>query len=350
MKLSACIIAKDEGAVLERCLNCVKQIADEIVFVDTGSVDNTVEIAKKFTDNIYFFKWINDFSAARNYSFSKATGDHVIWIDCDDVITDENIRKINALKEKLNAYDAVFFKYAIKVNGETVTEFYRERILRRDKNFKWSGAVHEAISVSGKIFYSDAVIFHEKVKENEPMRNLKIYLGLINSGKKLSLRDTHYYGRELYFNRIYLESAAVLSSFISSSASAFDRAAACLTAHYALTAADLPERGAEYLLKSLTLAPPSSEVCCALGEYFFNLGRLGCAEFWYNNALESKNNFGFVNRDFLKFVPYIMLCAICDKKGDMRRAFGYNHLAGREKTDENYLKNREYLINKLRIE
>ena len=73
IKISLCMIVKDEEQVLNRCLTSVEGIADEIIIVDTGSTDKTKDIAKKFTDKIYDFKWVNDFSKARNYSFSKAS-------------------------------------------------------------------------------------------------------------------------------------------------------------------------------------------------------------------------------------------------------------------------------------
>ena len=99
MTLSVCLIVKDEEQVLERCLSCAAAFADEIVVVDTGSSDNTVEIAKQFTDKVYFFKWCDDFSAARNFAFEKAGCDLVMWLDADDVITDENCAKIARLKD-----------------------------------------------------------------------------------------------------------------------------------------------------------------------------------------------------------------------------------------------------------
>ena len=87
MKISVCLIVKDEEKVIERCLNCVTDFADEIIVVDTGSHDETKNMVKKFTDKVYDFIWNDDFSAARNYAFSKATCDYLFWVDADDVIT-----------------------------------------------------------------------------------------------------------------------------------------------------------------------------------------------------------------------------------------------------------------------
>ncbi|MDE7305797.1 MAG: glycosyltransferase family 2 protein, partial [Clostridia bacterium] len=86
MSLSVCLIVKDEQEVLARCLSCAKKFADEIVVVDTGSTDDTVKIAKSFTDKVFFFKWCDDFSAARNFAFEKAGCDLVMWLDADDII------------------------------------------------------------------------------------------------------------------------------------------------------------------------------------------------------------------------------------------------------------------------
>ena len=70
------MIVKNESKVLRRCLDSVAHLMDEIIIVDTGSTDNTKKIALEYTDKVYDFEWINDFSAARNFAFSKATKDY----------------------------------------------------------------------------------------------------------------------------------------------------------------------------------------------------------------------------------------------------------------------------------
>ena len=81
--LSLCMIVKNEEDVLGRCLSCMDGIADEIVIVDTGSTDRTREIALQFTSKVYDFPWRDDFAAARNFAFSKATMDYTLWLDAD---------------------------------------------------------------------------------------------------------------------------------------------------------------------------------------------------------------------------------------------------------------------------
>ena len=71
--LSLCMIVKDEAPVLARCLDCMKHIADEIIIIDTGSKDDTKQIALQYTEHVYDFTWKDNFSEARNFAFSKAT-------------------------------------------------------------------------------------------------------------------------------------------------------------------------------------------------------------------------------------------------------------------------------------
>ncbi|MDE6729714.1 MAG: glycosyltransferase family 2 protein, partial [Oscillospiraceae bacterium] len=101
--ISLCMIVRDEETVLDRCLSCMKHIADEIIIIDTGSQDRTKEIARQYTDQIYDFPWTDDFSAARNFSFSKATMNYQMWLDADDVISPEDQQALLALKQNLTA-------------------------------------------------------------------------------------------------------------------------------------------------------------------------------------------------------------------------------------------------------
>ena len=101
------MITKNEEAFLEQCLNSVKDIVDEIIIVDTGSTDKTKEIAKKFNAKVIDFKWVDDFSAARNESIRHATKDWVLVLDADEVIEKKDLIKIkDAIK---NAQDFVGF-------------------------------------------------------------------------------------------------------------------------------------------------------------------------------------------------------------------------------------------------
>ena len=84
--ISLCIIVKNEENTIARCLESVKGLCDEIIIVDTGSTDLTKQIVEKYTDRIVDFTWIDDFAAARNFAFSQATMDYILWLDADDIL------------------------------------------------------------------------------------------------------------------------------------------------------------------------------------------------------------------------------------------------------------------------
>lgn len=96
--ISLCMIVKNEEKVLSKCLESVQGIVDEIIIVDTGSTDKTLDVAKKYTDKIYYFDWISDFSAARNESLKYANSDYILILDADEYLEEgvnlqEDIKK-----------------------------------------------------------------------------------------------------------------------------------------------------------------------------------------------------------------------------------------------------------------
>ena len=156
--LSLCMIVKNEHDTLGRCLDCIKDIADEIIIVDTGSTDDTKKIALKYTDKVYDFEWCYDFAKARNFSFSHATKDYIMWLDADDIILEEDREKLKILKKILTPdIDMVLLKYNLNLDENKIPalSFYRERIVKRSKNYKWISPIHEVIPKDGKILKDD---------------------------------------------------------------------------------------------------------------------------------------------------------------------------------------------------
>lgn len=349
MTIGVCLIVKNEEKVLSRCLECVKKFADEIVVADTGSSDATVKIAKKFTDKVYFFDWRDDFSAARNFAFSKAESDYVMWLDADDIISDENCRKIKEIMQNPE-FDMAFLQYVSDTDGSPFI-YYRERILRRSKNYRFSGFLHEAVVPSGVIEYFDIPIIHKK-EESDGLRNLKIYQKKISEGVVLDARATFYYGRELLFNNMLTEGCAVLEKFLDGCGWVENKIEACLNLYFAYNALGDKKRAEEAVLKSFLYAPPRSAACCVLGNKFFEEENYDCAIFWYKSALNAESGVkrgGFYNTDYGGFIPCIQLCVIYDRLGEYALAREYNSAAGKLKpTDERYLANERYFTEKFK--
>ena len=124
MKISVCIIGKNEERVLNDCLAALSVYDWEIVFTDTGSTDSTKDIAARYTDKIYDFEWDDDFSAARNFCASKATNDWILCIDCDEVLQEFDITEIeNILQGRTDAVGAIIQMNPNK-DAETQEEYY----------------------------------------------------------------------------------------------------------------------------------------------------------------------------------------------------------------------------------
>ncbi len=197
--LSLCMICKNEEAVLGRVLGAASSFCDELIVVDTGSTDNTVELAKSYGAKVYDFAWVDDFAAARNYSFSKATGDWILWLDADDVLTSEALECFKAMKARLDTLEAdvIMTPYAY---GELALQ--RERVLRRSLNPVWQGRIHECIPTSDEriIIAPELVVTHAPTDAHEVRkegRNLQIFKQYIDI-QTASIHELNLYGSELH--------------------------------------------------------------------------------------------------------------------------------------------------------
>ena len=131
--ISLCMIVKNEEMHIARCLDSIADLVDEIIIVDTGSEDRTVEIASGYTSKVYSYPWKDDFADARNYSFSKASMDYCMWMDADDVLEETQREKFLQLKQSLQPdTDIVMMKYHTSFDeaGRPSFSYFRERWIR----------------------------------------------------------------------------------------------------------------------------------------------------------------------------------------------------------------------------
>lgn len=164
IEISLCMIVKNEEKILARCLDSVADLVDEIVIVDTGSTDATKKIAANYTDKIYDFTWVDDFSAARNFAFSKAEKDYIYTADADEVMDEENRKRFCELKEVLlPEIEIVQMKYGNQLSHGTAYNFdeeYRPKLFKRLREFTWIEPIHEMVRLDPVVFDSDIVIGH----------------------------------------------------------------------------------------------------------------------------------------------------------------------------------------------
>ena len=329
--ISLCMIVKDEEAVICRCLDSVRDLVDEIIIVDTGSSDRTKALAAEYTENIFDFPWIDDFAAARNFSFSKATKDFILWLDADDVFEEEDRKSFRENRKALDlSVSMVMMKYhtAFDENGRPTFSYYRERLLQRRMNHRWVGAIHEVILRRGKTIYWETAVTHKKLVTNDPDRNLRIFEKLIAEGKTLDERQQFYYGRELLGHGQYEKAAGVLEGFLQSEYGWVEnKITACQDLSACYLKLEEEEKAAQALFRSFLYDRPRAEVCCDIGRYFLQRRRYEPAVYWYKAALECRRDAasgGFFSPACYDFIPYLQLCVCYDRMGDLDQAFYYH--------------------------
>lgn len=147
--LSVCIIARDAEKSIERCLASLSGYGFELVVVDTGSVDGTREIVKKFTDNLYEFAWCDDFAAAKNYAISKAGNDIVLLVDSDEFLEPLTEAKVAKLKQLIHQNPTGVGRIScrnvfVREGVQQETQEWVNRIFDRTK-FQYEGRIHEQL-------------------------------------------------------------------------------------------------------------------------------------------------------------------------------------------------------------
>lgn len=168
MVLSIGMIVKNEEKYLEECLTALQPILDqldsELIIADTGSTDRTVEIARKFTDNVFHFDWINDFSAARNSTLEKAQGEWYMFVDADEIAVDcTGIIKFFKSGEYKNFKSAAYIQrsYVDETDRKECVDFRVMRVVQREADTKFVNPIHEYLSpFYYPTKYLDFVVMH----------------------------------------------------------------------------------------------------------------------------------------------------------------------------------------------
>jgi glycosyltransferase involved in cell wall biosynthesis len=149
--ISLCMIVKDEEKLLEGCLKPIKELIDEIIIIDTGSIDKTKEIANKLTNKVYNFEWCDDFSEARNFSIEKATKEWILILDADEILTKEDLIKIKEII-KNNNKDTLGYRIIQETYYKNKIVSIRGicRIFKNNKQIKFQYPIHETVRNSIK--------------------------------------------------------------------------------------------------------------------------------------------------------------------------------------------------------
>lgn len=182
--ISICMIVKNEEKDLPECLKLIKNLADEIIIVDTGSTDRTVAIAQEYGVKVFHFPWIDDFSAARNESLKHATGNWIIWLDADDRLYPSEHEKIRRLAQ--HPSDRAFY-FMLQNEGIDHVKCYQLRMFPNRQDIRFERPVHEQVApviiqLGMPLINTDVVFIHTGYSDNDVLRAKNIRY--INSMKQ----------------------------------------------------------------------------------------------------------------------------------------------------------------------
>jgi tetratricopeptide (TPR) repeat protein len=185
LKLSLCMIVRDEEEMLPRCLEAVAPAVDEIVIVDTGSQDRTIEIARSFGARVIEREWTGSFSDARNASFDEATGDWLLYLDADEVLVTEDVQRLRALtgqswREAFYLVETSFT--GAEHDGSAVTNSAL-RVFRNRPEYRFSGRLHEQIAQHLPAYVP------ERIGQTKVRIEHYGYLGAVRDAKEKSRRN-----------------------------------------------------------------------------------------------------------------------------------------------------------------
>jgi tetratricopeptide (TPR) repeat protein len=185
LTLSLCMIVKDEEEMLPRCLAAAKPAVDEMIVVDTGSTDRTVEIAESFGARVLHHEWNGSFSDARNVSLEAATGDWVIYLDADEVLVEEDAAALHALTGHVwrEAFSLVETNYTGDIGDGTAMTHNALRMFRNRPEYRFKGRLHEQMAYALPGYLSERIEYTQLRIEHYG------YLGVVRDSKDKSRRN-----------------------------------------------------------------------------------------------------------------------------------------------------------------
>jgi glycosyltransferase involved in cell wall biosynthesis len=334
--LSVCMIVKDEEEVLERCLESIQGLWDELIIADTGSTDKTKEIAAKFNAKIFDFKNTGkyfNFSAARNFSFNQSKSDYIMWLDADDVIDKHRIPEIKRYivdNPNIDMFTMPYY-YARDNQGNPIVIVPRERILKNDKRFRWTDPIHEFIPLQGNVKNLDIPVHHlrtEKGIKNDLNRNILLLENFISENPENS-RCVYYLAKEYHDSGQSDKATPLFKKFVKMPGTWFpDKANALrIMARYCMNSKD-NEKMFSYIFESVEIQPQCAESYTFLGEYYFNKKEWHKAIHWYKIAasLEIPKDVNAIPSHYT-WLPHLQLCVAYNGLGDVKKAYEHNEIA-----------------------
>ena len=201
-RLTVCLIVRDNAHTIIPCLESIRPWVDEIIVVDTGSLDETPQLCRQLGARVSVFPWIDDFSAARNASLDQASGEWIFWMDSDDTISPENGARLRALADGEHA--AAVLGYVLQVHcpgqgegeNDDVTVVDHVKLFRNLPGLRFEGRIHEQVlgnirKLGGTVAWTDIFVTHSGSDQSPAGKRRKVERDLRILALDLAERPEH---------------------------------------------------------------------------------------------------------------------------------------------------------------
>jgi glycosyltransferase involved in cell wall biosynthesis/SAM-dependent methyltransferase len=327
--ISLAMIVRDVEKTIDKCLSSFKDCVDEIVVVDTGSVDNTLSIIKRYTNKIYHFKWVDDFSAARNVSFEKCTKDFILWVDGDDFILPEDVKKIRNLDYSNKEIIICQYIYCMDEFGQPACVVPRERIVKRSLGLKWEQPIHEYLPLLGHhTFVTDIKTYHQK-QHGTSERNLRILQSIVDKNP-VDSRNIYYLGKESLDFGKFEEGVKYLEEFVRRGDGFWED---IYQAHFRLAQAFMHKdefKFKHHIYESLKIEERRAEPYYTMAQYWESKQQWHRAIQWYELCATIKRPEDLLasyQPEYYTWLPCLQLCVCYNNIGELEKALEWNNKA-----------------------
>lgn len=219
MTLAVIILTRNEEHNIIEVIENVRQCTDEILVVDSGSTDKTVELAKENGAKVFYRAWTNDFSAQRNFALDKTSADWVLYIDADERLTSKTVEHI----KKILAQDDLNFQYKVQRKVTSFGVTFNHGVLKPDyilrmfprEKVQWSGKVHEHPNCPCEIKILDGYLEHYTYPSFESWeKKIQLYSTIWAEGAFQQGKRTSIYGAFLHATAGFLKMFLLKAGFL----------------------------------------------------------------------------------------------------------------------------------------
>lgn len=331
--IALAMIVKNEEENLERVIESVRGCVDEIHITDTGSTDNTVEVAKRLGAHVHHFEWCYDFSKARAASFEPIKTDYILWLDADDVL--ENREEFMTWRDEimhLADFWLANYIYSSKEDGTPACVFVRERVVKREKGMKWKYFVHEGLTPTEgcKTNFIPSWRVRHKRTESDLVKDRSRNLGLFEKNKdKIDHRMMYYWGKELFEAGKYFDAIRKLEDCLTmtSEMELHDRILAMQYLSMGYMQLNEFQKALSMAITGIQLAPQRAEFYTIVGDCYLKLNQWMNAIPFYYAATQCHLPQGdavvspmFYHQDAYTFYPKNQLARIYANMGQLEKA------------------------------